>query len=433
MGGESGAGPAAEVLAIGSELLAGQIVNSNAAEVSAALAEAGLEVRWHSVVGDDVGEIAAAVRRAVGRAAVTVVCGGLGPTHDDLTREGIAAALHRPLARDAALAAALEERFRAMGRAMPVANLRQADLPRGASSIPNPNGTAPGVFLEHGGHRLYALPGVPGELRAMLSGTVVPSVAAWLGAPAVVTTTVRTAGIAESDLALRVAHLLERAASEGGGRVKMAILASSGEVRLCFTAPADAGSAALVDSLAASARSSLGALAYGGAGDTLEATVSRMLRERGMTLAVAESLTGGLLTSRMVSVPGASDVLLAGYVAYSVAAKERDLGVPAAVIAEHGVVSVATARAMASGARARAGASVALSTTGEAGPLPAGAPVGPGAPVGAVCVGLAWEGGADGWAVRMGGSREMIRARTCTWALNQLRLWLLGEGPPGFG
>ena len=277
----TGAVPAAEVLAVGSELLAGQIVNSNAAEVSAALAEAGLEVRWHSVVGDEVGEIAAAVGRAVGRAAVTVVCGGLGPTHDDLTREGIAQALDRPLARDPALATALEERFRAMGRAMPVANLRQADLPEGASSIPNANGTAPGVSLEHGGHRLYALPGVPGELRGMLAGYVVPSVAAWLGAPAVVTATVRTAGIAESDLAVRVAPLLARAATEGGGRVKVAILASSGEVRLCLTAPADPSSSALVAALESWARTSLGTLVYGGAGDTLEATVSRMLRERG--------------------------------------------------------------------------------------------------------------------------------------------------------
>ncbi|HEU5003487.1 MAG TPA: competence/damage-inducible protein A [Actinomycetota bacterium] len=432
MGGESGAVPAAEVLAVGSELLAGQIVNSNAAEVSAALAEAGLEVRWHTVVGDEVGEIASAVARAVGRAAVTVVCGGLGPTHDDLTREGIAQALGRPLAQDPALVGALEQRFATMGRAMSVANLRQADLPQGASSIPNPNGTAPGVFVEHDGHQLYALPGVPGELRAMLSSFVLPSVVAGLGAPAVVTATVRTAGIAESDLAARVAPVLERAAAEGAGRVKVAILASSGEVRLCLTAPADEASAALVASLESSVRALLGPLVYGGAGSSLESTVSQMLRERGMTLAVAESLTGGLLASRIVSLPGASDVLVAGYVAYSVAAKERDLGVPAAVIEEHGVVSVQTARAMAVGARARAGASVALSTTGEAGPLPAQGGSKP-APVGSVCVGLAWEEGAGAWAVRMGGSREMIRARTCTWALNQLRLWLLGEGPPPFG
>jgi len=398
----------AEVLAVGAELVAGQIVNTNAAEISAALVGVGVPVTRHATVGDDVDMIAAALGESLRRADVVVVCGGLGPTHDDLTREGVALVTGRPLEERPELAAMLAERFRQAGRAMSASNLRQAWAPAGAVSIPNAAGTAPGIFLEHEGRLIYALPGVPGELAAMLTSFVLPDLARRSGGRAPLARTIRTAGIGESDVADALAGLLGPA--DG-------IYATDGEVRVILTAPERSRLASREEDV----RARLGAVVYGSDGDTLESVVSGLLRARGLHLAVAESVTGGLLAARIVDVPGASDILVAGYVAYSAEAKVRDLGVPPAVIEGFGLVSEETARAMASGARARAGADLALSTTGEAGPAPAEADVG------TVCVGLAWDGGEASWTLRMGGTRPMIRRRACTYALNALRRWLLGE------
>ncbi|MEA2533042.1 MAG: nicotinamide-nucleotide amidase, partial [Actinomycetota bacterium] len=269
-------------------------------------------------------------------------------------------------------------------------------------------------FLEDEGRLVYVLPGVPDEMEAMMRGFVLPDLSVRTGGSAIVTRTLRTAGIPESDLADRLAGVI-------GPNV--GVYASEGEVRVCLTAPAsDAGG---LPGLEREVRTRLGSLVYGEGDTTLERIVSGLLRQRGLRLAVAESLTGGMLASRIVGVPGASDIFVAGYVAYSAQAKIRDLGVPPDVIERHGLVSTETAVAMALGARARAEADVALSTTGEAGPSPVEAAVGQ------VCVGLSWEGGDAAWTFGMGGGREMIRRRTCTYALNRLRLWLLGD--PGLG
>lgn len=416
----------AEVVSVGSEILAGQIADTNARFISEALASVGVPVTLHTAVGDDVGEIERVLRAAMDRAGVVVVCGGLGPTHDDLTREGVAAATGRPLEHDPGLLAALEQRFARMGRTMSPSNRQQADLPAGAVSIENPAGTAPGIFLDAGGKLLYVLPGVPNEMEAMMRGFVLPDLSIRTGGAPVVMRTLRTAGIPESDLADRLAGIV-------GPNV--GVYASRGEVRVSLTAPAsEAGG---LPALEREVRERLGPLVYGEGDTTLERVVSDLLRQRGLRLAVAESLTGGMLTSRIVGVPGASDILLAGYVAYSVEAKIRDLGVPVDVIRRYGLVSTETATAMALGARARAEADVALSTTGEAGPSPAEAEVGK------ACVGLSWVGGEAAWTFRLGGGRgttagratagrevngrETIRQRTSTYALNQLRLWLLGE------
>lgn len=414
----------AEVVAVGSELLLGQVTNSNAATISEALASAGAEVAWHTAVGDDLQRLAAALRLALARADLVVTCGGLGPTHDDVTREGIAVATGRVLERRPELVAALEQRFVRMGRRMAESNLRQAELPVGAASIPNLAGTAPGVFLEHDGRRLYALPGVPLELAGMLDGFVVPSVRLATGGAPVVTRTLRTAGITESELAGRIGWVVERVATPGAEHPRLAILASAGEVRLTLTAPAGSAADAEAASLAAAMADDLGPLVYGDGSATLAGVVLAGLQQLGMTLAVAESLTGGMLASRLVDVPGASATLVAGYVAYSATAKVRDLAVPPATLEAYGLVSEETAAAMAVGARERAGASVALSTTGEAGPLASEAEVG------TVCIGIAWEGGASAWTGRMPGNRALIRNRTVTWALNRLRLWLLEQPPP---
>ncbi|MGH2718059.1 MAG: CinA family nicotinamide mononucleotide deamidase-related protein [Actinomycetota bacterium] len=423
----------AEVVAVGSELLLGQITNSNARTIYEALASAGADVAWHTAVGDDLERLTAVLRLALSRAEVVVICGGLGPTHDDLTREGIAAATGRALERRSELVAALEERFARMGRRMAGSNLRQAELPLGAQTIPNPAGTAPGVYLEHEGRRLYALPGVPLELAGMLEGFVVPSVRHATGGAPLRTRVLRTSGITESELAGRIAWAVERVAPGGAGHPRLAILASEGEVRLTLTAPEGSPADAEAGELAAAMAADLGTLVYGDASATLAGVVLSGLRSRGLSLAVAESLTGGMLASRLVDVPGASATLVAGYVAYSAEAKMRDLAVPAETIRQHGLVSEETARAMAVGARERAGASVALSTTGEAGPLPAEAEVG------TVCIGIAWEGGtaleagATAWTGRMPGTRALIRSRTATSALNRLRLWLLEQPGPGAG
>lgn len=408
----------AEILAVGSEILAGQIANTNARSISGALAAAGVTVVRQTAVGDGVDTIAAAIREALGRAGVLVISGGLGPTHDDLTREGLAAATGRGLERQASLVAMLEQRFAAMGRTMSPSNLRQAELPAGAVTIANPLGTAPGIFLEHEGRLVYVVPGVPDEMAAMVAGFVLPDLVRRGGGSALVTRTLRTTGIGESDLADRLAGVV-------GPNV--GVYASEGEVRVTLTAsPSDPSG---LPALERRVRDLLGDLVYGEGDTSLERVVSDVLRARGLHLAVAESLTGGMLASRIVGVPGASDVLLAGYVAYSAAAKVRDLGVPPSVIEEHGLVSTETAVAMATGARLRGGADVALSTTGEAGPLPAEAAVG------RVVVGLSWGdvpggggggSGAAAWSYGMGGGRQMIRRRTCTYALDRLRRWLLG-------
>jgi nicotinamide-nucleotide amidase len=424
----------AVVVAVGSELMAGQIVNSNAALISEALFRVGVEVVAHTAVGDDIARIAGALGEALERADVVVVCGGLGPTHDDVTREGLAAATGRPLERRPELVGALRERFGRLGRSMAQSNLRQADSPSGAFTIENRVGSAPGIFLEHGGRLVYVLPGVPAELTAMLERFVLPDLSSRIGPAALVTRMVRTAGMPESEIAERLAGVIGRlsapagpgpAAESGPGPgwsvPRLAILASDGEVRVGLTAlgASPEQARASLDGLVEEVRSLLGPAVYGAEGDTLEGVVSEMLRARGLRLAVAESLTGGMLASRLVDVPGAGDVVLAGYVTYSPEAKVRDLGVAPETIERNGVVSGETAMAMAEGARARTGADIALSTTGEAGPLPAEAEVG------RVCVGLAWEGGATSWEMTTGGSRKMIRRRTCTWALNHLRLWLL--------
>jgi nicotinamide-nucleotide amidase len=353
----------------------------------------------------------------MGRTEVVVICGGLGPTHDDLTREALAAATGRPLEPRPELIAALEERFLRLGRTMAASNLRQTQVPAGANPIANPIGTAPGIFLEVAGRLIYALPGVPDELTAMLDSFVLPDLLARGGGPPIVTRTLRTAGVAESELAERIAGVVDRLRGRAGAP-RLAILSSVGEVRLTLTAPVGTPE---VDSVAAELRALLGPDLYGEGDDTLEGVVSAMLRARQLHLAVAESLTGGMLASRLVGIPGASEVLLAGYVAYSPAAKTRDLGVPPETLEAYGLVSTETAIAMAVGARGRAGAEVGLSTTGEAGPDPAEAPVG------RICVGLAWEGGSEAWTAHLGGGRGAIRQRTCTWALDRLRRWLLGS------
>lgn len=407
-----------ELLAVGTELLFGDIVNTNAAWLGQRLAEIGADVTTSVVVGDNLDRIASAVRVALDRADALVVTGGIGPTQDDLTREGLAAAAGVALVRDAGLEAGLRARFEALRRDVPEMNYRQADLPSGAASIPNRRGTAPGVRIEIGGGVAYALPGVPHEMHAMFTDTVLPDLLRLGGQPAcIVHRVLRTAGLWESAVAAALAPQVERLERSGG--VTVAFLASGGQTRVRLTAKAATpGEAlALIAPEESLARDALGAAVYGADDDTLDGVVASLLRSRGATVAVAESLTAGLLGAELTKAAGASDVFAGGVLAYATEVKHDLLGVPEDVP----VVSDECAVAMASGVRALLGATYGLALTGVAGPASQ-----EGKPPGTVHVGLAGPSGTAARALRLPGDRALVRGYAVVAALNLLRLHLLG-------
>ncbi|MGH2682751.1 MAG: competence/damage-inducible protein A [Actinomycetota bacterium] len=358
----------AEVVGIGTEILLGQIVNSNAAEISARLADIGTDVLHHQAVGDNVGRITEAIRLAVPRADVVILTGGLGPTGDDVTRDGIAEALGRPLRRHPEIEDFLREKFRRMGREMPESNLVQCDVPEGARYVLPDRGTAPGLVLElDDGKRLYAVAGVPAEMREMLEGTIVPELSAVAGEGAIVSRIVRVVGIAEAS----VGELLDDLFRESSNPT-LAYLASEGEVRVRITAKAGGRAAALtlIEPVEREVRDRLGDHVVGVDDETLEAAVGKLLVRSQLTIAFAESLTGGGLASRLADAPGASAYLAGGVVAYSLDAKRRVLGVSEETLTDVGMVSEACALEMARGVRELFGADVGVSTTGVAGPEP---------------------------------------------------------------
>lgn len=406
-----------ELLAVGTELLFGDIVNTNAAWLGQRLAEVGMDVTTSVVVGDNVARIADALTVALGRADAAVVTGGIGPTQDDLTREAFAAAAGVDLVRDPELERALRERFTALRRDVPEMNYRQADLPAGATSIPNPKGSAPGVRAEIGGGVAYALPGVPHEMKQMFTDSVLPDLLALGGQPAcIVHRVLRTAGLWESAVAAALAGQVERLERDGG--VTVAFLASGGQTRVRLTAKAATPeeARALIAPEEAAARQALGTAVYGADDATLAGAVSNLLKARGATVAVAESLTGGLLGADLSNAPGSSDTFLGGVVSYATEVKHAVLGVPEGIP----VISDACAAAMASGVRDLMGATYALALTGVAGPAEQ-----EGKPPGTVHVGLAGPHGAEARALRLPGDRALVRSISVVSALNLLRLHLL--------
>ena len=409
----------AEIVAVGTELLLGQIVDTNSAELSQTLAGLGINVYYHSAVGDNPLRMAAVLAQALTRSDVVIVTGGLGPTEDDLTREVLAAVTGRPLVEDPAALAHVQGYFRATGREMTANNLKQARLPRGASILPNPRGTAPGIHLEHGGVHVFCVPGVPTEMRTMVKESVAPRLAAIMGGGAVIRSrTLKFYGIGESALETRVVDLMH------GSNPTLAPYAGMGEVKLRITARAgsEAAADALIRPLQAELEARLSEYLYGYDDDTLEAVVGRLLSGRGMRVAVAESCTGGLVAHRLTNIPGSSAYVEQGWVVYSNEAKMRELGVPPALIENHGAVSDEVARAMAAGALERSGADIAVATTGIAGP-------GGGSeakPVGLVHFACAVKAGAvSSHFRRFRGNREDIKWRAASEALNLLRLSLL--------
>lgn len=410
----------AEILAVGTELLLGQIANTNAQRVSEVLAEVGVDVLFHTTVGDNRERIATCITDAMNRCDVVIITGGLGPTHDDLTREAISDATGRALLRDESLETWLKERFAAFGRAMPESNLRQADVPEGASTIPNPRGTAPGIFIEHEGATIIAVPGVPSEMELMLTDHILPRLRTATG-EVIVSRILKTTGDGESAVAKRIATVIDDLERERSATI--ALLASPGEVRIRISAKApDEGSAsASIAPVEQRLREILGPLIFGVDDDTLESVVGAMLLDHDKTIAIAESFTAGILSSRLARVPGISKSLKAGYVTYSNEAKSRDLGIDRDVIEQHGAVSEQTARAMAEGARETAGADIGLATTGEAGPEPSEAPVG------TMFLAVSDANRTEVRSFVAPGSREAIRQWGAQGALNLLRLFLAGD------
>lgn len=358
----------AEVVAVGTELLLGQVVDTNSAYIGEQLALAGIDSHFQTKVGDNLARIVQALRIALDRSDAVVVCGGLGPTQDDITRDAIALVMGVPLVRQEELVAEIRAIFAGRGRPMAENNLRQADVPEGATVIPQTRGTAPGLICPVGSQVIYAVPGVPHEMREMMSRAVLPDLHRRAGTHAVILSRVlRTWGMAESTLAEVVAPRFA-ALEERGSNPTIAFLASGIEgikVRVTAKAATEAEARRLLEAEEAELRSVLADAVFGVDEETMEHALGRLLRQRGLWLALAESVTGGLMASRIVAVPGASNWFRGSVVAYDPAVKRDVLGVP-----EGPVVSPEAARAMAEGARRVLHADVGLGVTGVAGPDP---------------------------------------------------------------
>ena len=417
-----------EVLAVGTELLLGQIVDTNSAWLGEQLALAGVDSHFHQAVGDNRARIVLALRTALARSDGVVVCGGLGPTHDDITRDAIAAVMNVPLVRDPAIVERIRTMFASRQRDMPESNGRQADVPEGATPIPQQLGTAPGLICPVGHKVVYALPGVPYELTEMFTRGVLPDLRRRAGlageAAVIVSRVVRTWGTSESGLAELVAPRIA-ALDAGGGNPTIAFLASGIEgikVRVTAKAPDTAQAVAILDAEEAAVRALVGDIVFGVDDTTMEAAVAAVLVPRRLTLGLAESLTGGLVASRLVNVPGASAWFRGSVVSYAPDVKHALLGVP-----EGPVVTEAAARAMAEGARRVLKADVGLALTGVAGPDDQDR-VAPGT----VIVGLALPGqGAESLVIHLPGDRERVRQYAAISALDLLRRRLVAEVPVG--
>lgn len=408
-----------EVIAIGTELLLGQIVDTNSSWIGEQLALTGIDCHYQAKVGDNVERIVGLLNLSLSRSDAVILCGGLGPTQDDITRDALAQCMGATLQRDPALVDRIRERFAARGREMPANNLRQADVPEGASAIPEMPGTAPGLICPVGDQVIYAVPGVPSEMRIMIEGSILPDLKRRAGSDAVIRSrTLRTWGQSESALAEMLTGRIE--ALDRTGNPTLAFLASGVE-GLKVRITAKAADSAQVDVLIAEeerlVREILGDIVFGVDQQTMESVVLDLLRQRGLTLAIAESLTGGLLASRLTDIAGASDVFKGALIAYASDVKHRHLGV-----AEGPVVSEAAAAEMARGVRNLLGADVGLATTGVAGPGTQEEQ-----PVGTVYVAMALGEKVETRQLHLGGNRQQIRQFTVIGLLNLLRRRLLSN------
>jgi len=409
-----------ELITVGDELLLGFTIDTNAAHLARELAAIGIGIRRRGTVGDVAEDIASAVREALDRTGAVITTGGLGPTSDDLTKPAIAAIFGRGMRLDEEHVAWMEQRWlQRFGRRMPESNRAQAMLPEGARKLSNNHGSAPGIWLEDDRGRWVAmLPGVPREMRGMLADTLLPILQQRVsrgGAPTVVRSlTLRTTGVAESLLADQIDPI-----RESFGPVSLAYLPAPDGVDLRLTVR-DVDSAradVLLDDAASAIRARLGRSIYADSSTDLAEVVLDRCRALRLTIAVAESCTGGLLGARLTSIPGSSDVVFGGVIAYANEVKRDFLGVDQKLIDAHGAVSEEVVRQMAEGARNRLHASIGIGITGVAGPG-GGTPE---KPVGTVWIGLAQQDGTRALQLRLIGDRDEIRRRATQSALELLR------------
>jgi nicotinamide-nucleotide amidase len=407
----------AAILSTGDELTTGRIVDTNSSWIADKLFEIGVEVVAVLTVGDYPERLAWAWRQALDLADVVISTGGIGPTADDLTTETVAAVLGLPLVEDTASAERIRGFFASRGVVMPANNLKQALFPAGGIIVPNPLGTAPGYRVAQGGRHVVVLPGVPREMKPMVEDTVLPWLRSLQGDQVSLAHVFQTFGISESGLDELVAGVVDP--NEG----RLSFRASFPEVSLRVVvsgAPTEA--AARLARLAARLRECLGSFAYGEGGITMEEAAGRALSARGLTLAVAESCTGGLVAHRVTNVPGSSAYFRGGVGAYANQAKIDLLHVSADTLARHGAVSEETAGEMAAGARRAFGAEVAVATTGIAGPEGGT----PDKPVGLVCFGLATPAGVTTATHQLWGSRDWVKLLASQIALDMVRRHALG-------
>jgi nicotinamide-nucleotide amidase len=408
-----------EVVAIGTELLLGQIVDTNSAWIGGRLADAGIDSHFQTKVGDNLGRMVACLHLALERSDAVIVCGGLGPTQDDITREAIAEVMGVELVYRPEIGERIRALFAARGRPMAANNLRQAEVPVGAAPIPEMPGTAPGLICPVGAKVIYAVPGVPHEMRTMVDGTVLPDLQRRAGVRAVIRSRVlRTWGHTESGLAELLAERI--AELDALGTPTLAFQASGIEgikVRITAKASDDALAAAVLAGEEARLRAMLGESVFGVDEQTMEEVVLGLLRARGLTLAVAETITGGLMAARLTAIPGAGEVLRCALVTGAGEVRARLLAVP-----QGSLVTPEIAMALAQGARALAGADVGLAASGVAGPEAED-----GMAPGTVFLGMALGAGTSAREVRLPGDRNRVREYAVISLLDFLRCHLLAE------
>jgi len=408
-----------ETLAVGTELLLGQIANTNARDIGARLAENGFSHFNQTVVGDNAIRMEAAIREAVDRSDVLIITGGIGPTADDITREVVAAVGGVPLVYDTAYADALRERWmRARaGSPFPESNMKQAYRPEGAHVVANLKGSAPGFRSRVEDCWVFALPGVPSEMLAMVDDDVLPFLRRESGdGQVVVSRILRSYGMSEAKVGEELQDVFDAARNP-----TIAFLASAGEIKIRLTALAESEKTAqdLIAPVETIVRDRIGDRIFGADDDTIERVIRTLLESRGWTIGTAESATGGLVGRRLTSLPGASATFRGSVVAYASDLKSSILGVPAETIDDHGVVSEQTAEEMAAGARRVLGVDVAVAVTGSAGPEPLEQPVG------TMIVAVSTPGATTVRTLHLSGDRERVRAYTATAALHLVRRAIL--------
>lgn len=404
----------AEIIAIGSELLTPHRTDTNSLWLTGRLNSVGIEVQLKTIVGDDESILEESVRDALRRSEVIISTGGLGPTEDDITRKVFARVIGRQLTLDYEVLEGIRERFASRGYQMTPNNERQALIPQGASVLPNPNGTAPGLKMEHEGKLIVLLPGPPRENQPMFDDYVMPELERMSRGVRIAKRVLKVTGLGESALDDMIAPIYKEYTNP-----TTTILFTDSEIEIHLTSTAETAARAeeTAEELAARLEEKLGYYVYSTTGESLEEVVGHRLRIKQFTIATAESCTGGLVAERLTSIPGSSDYFAGGVVSYTNQTKTRLLDVPEEVIEQHGPVSGEVAEAMARGVKARIGATIGVSITGTAGPGGGTDAV----PVGTVYIGLADDVVTSNRRLVLMGDRHLVRWRASTVALEMVR------------